>query len=78
MSDEPSLLERARYAIEHGNSDQLHQALVNEIGRMHVLIQRGLAYGDQFKTPLAAGARAELRAMAGMNPAGTHNPTGAK
>lgn len=68
------LMERARYAIEYGNGDALHRALVAEIARMHALIQRGLAYGDQFRTPLAAGARAELRAMAGMKPPSDDTP----
>lgn len=32
-----------------------------EIERLHDLIRRGLAYGDQFRTAYAAAARAELR-----------------
>lgn len=42
------------------------EQLMGEIDRLHALIRRGLAYGDQFRTPYAAGARAELRASAGM------------
>lgn len=40
----------------------------DEPDRLHALIQRGLAYGDAFRTPYAAGARAELRRIAGMHP----------
>jgi hypothetical protein len=68
MSD---LVERAKYAYEHGGGDSLHGDLAAEIERLHALIQRGLAYGDQFRTPYAAAARAELRQAAGMEP-----PTG--
>lgn len=67
MSD---LVDRAKYALEWGNGDLLHRDLVAEIERMYILIQRGLPFGEQFKTPLAAGARAELREMAGMKPPG--------
>jgi len=41
--------------------------LVAEVERLHELIRRGLAYGDNFRTVYAAAARAELRRMAGMN-----------
>lgn len=63
-----NLVDRVRYAAEHGNSDTLHRELAAEIERLHALIQRGLAYGDQFRTPYAASARAELRRAAGMKP----------
>jgi hypothetical protein len=68
MSD---LVEQAKYSYEHGGGDSLHRDLAAEIERLHALIQRGLAYGDKFRTPYAAGARAELRRAAGMKP-----PTG--
>lgn len=60
------VMERARYARSHGNFDALHAELIAEIERLHHLIQRGLAIGDQFRTPYAAGARAELRRSAGL------------
>lgn len=51
------------------------ERLRGEVAQVHILIRRGLAYGDQFRTPLAAGARAELRAMAGMTPPGRREAT---
>lgn len=42
--------------------------LIADVERLYSLIRRGLAYGDQFRTPVAAAARAELRRMAGMSP----------
>ena len=50
------------------SAEEAAPRLLAEIERLHALIQRGLAYGDQFKTPYAAGARAELRRAAGMTP----------
>jgi len=43
-----------------------NEQLEAEIERLRDLIRRGLAVGDQFRTPYAAGARAELRKAAGM------------
>lgn len=40
--------------------------LIADAEHLRVLIRRGLAYGDQFRTPYAAGARAELRRLAGI------------
>jgi hypothetical protein len=42
--------------------------LIAEVDRLRELIRRGLAYGDSFRTPYAAGARVELRRAAGMTP----------
>lgn len=39
--------------------------LIAEVEQLHDLIRLGLARGDAFRTPAAAGARAELRRVAG-------------
>ena len=59
---------------------RLARAALDAIAETHAvvdkaLIARALAYGDSFRTPAAAGARAALREAAGMKlPRGTEAP----
>ncbi len=80
----PELVEKVAKAM-HGTAFEfdkdgrhwrvLAHAALDAITETHAVVDkavitRAVAYGDAFKTPYAAGARAELRRLAGMTPPG--------